>query len=104
MENTTSQVTTSQTSGLAIASLVCGIISLSTSFCLTIFVSPLILAAIICGHMALNKIKASNGAIGGRGMAIAGLVTGYLALLAAAVMLALAIAVNSGAIEIPQQQ
>ena len=34
--------------------------------------------AIIFGHVALNQIKASNGTQGGGGMAIAGLVLGYI--------------------------
>ncbi|MBC8126608.1 MAG: DUF4190 domain-containing protein [Gloeobacteraceae cyanobacterium ES-bin-144] len=64
-----------RTSGLAIASLVCGICGL---FCLFL---PGI-AAVICGHMALARIYESSrnpiGQLQGRGMAIAGLVTGYI--------------------------
>lgn len=60
-------------SGLAIASLVLGIISLCTGLFGGI-------PAVICGHMALNRINQSNGAIGGRGMAIAGLILGYIAI------------------------
>lgn len=62
------------TSGLAIASLVCGIVGLLS--CLL----PGI-AAVICGHMALGQIEASQGRLGGRGMAVAGLVLGYLSIL-----------------------
>lgn len=61
-------------SGLAVSSMVCGILGLFTLGLTSII-------AVITGHLALSKIKSSNGAIGGRGMAIAGLVTGYLGLL-----------------------
>lgn len=63
------------TSGLAICSLVCGICGLVT--CLLIPGIP----AVICGHMALSTIAKSPVPIAGRGLAIAGLVTGYLAVL-----------------------
>jgi hypothetical protein len=64
-------------SGLAIASMCCGIASLI--FC---YVNALAgIPAVICGHMALKKIRESEWPIGGRGMAIAGLVTGYLGIL-----------------------
>ena len=59
--------TPQQTSGLAIASLVCSL------FCI-----PINIAGIICGHLALSEIKKSAGRIGGRGLAIAGLIIGYL--------------------------
>lgn len=68
-----------QTSGLAIASLVCGISSvilLTTCFLGIIAGVP----AVICGHMALNQISRAYPPVAGRGMAIAGLVTGYLSL------------------------
>ena len=60
------------TSPLAIASMVLGIISL------TMF--PLLpgIPAVICGHLSLKEIRRSGGAVRGRGLAIAGLVTGYI--------------------------
>jgi type IV pilus assembly protein PilA len=58
-----------KTSSLAIASLIFGI--------LFIFF-PLSIPAIVFGHIALSQIKKSSGRLGGRGMAIAGLVLGYL--------------------------
>jgi competence protein ComGC len=61
-----------KTIGLAIWSLVLGILSLA---CFTIFTG---IPGVICGHKALSKIKRSNGALTGQGLAIAGLVTGYL--------------------------
>ena len=61
-------------SGLAIASMVCGIVGYLTCY----FVAILGIPAVICGHMALSQIKNSPVPMGGRGMAIAGLVLGYL--------------------------
>ena len=63
------------TSGLAITSMVCGILGLVT--CLMLPGIP----AVICGHMALNRIADPSMRLGGRGMAIAGLIMGYLSLL-----------------------
>jgi len=56
-----------KTSGLAIASLVCGI-----SGIVTCGVSAI--AGLILGIVALSKIGKSGGKIGGRGLAIAGIV------------------------------
>jgi len=64
-----------KTSGLAIWSLVLGILSLG---CLSIFTG---IPGVICGHRALTKINRSGGAFTGQGLAIAGLVTGYLGIL-----------------------
>ena len=61
-------------SGLAIASLICGLLGFVT-FGLTG------IAAVITGHLALSGIKKANGALAGRGMSITGLVTGYLTIL-----------------------
>jgi len=60
-----------ETSGLAIASLVLGILSFLLT-CLTA------VPAVICGHLALSKIKRSGGSLSGGGMAIAGLIMGYV--------------------------
>lgn len=59
------------TSGLAIASLICGILVF-----LTLGLAGI--PAVIMGHLGLSKIKKSGGALKGRGMAIAGLIMGYL--------------------------
>jgi hypothetical protein len=65
------------TNGLAIASLVCGILAV-----MSCHVGGLMgLPAVICGHMALSAIRNSAIPMGGRGMAIAGLVMGYLGIL-----------------------
>jgi Domain of unknown function (DUF4190)/GYF domain 2 len=63
------------TSGLAITSLVCGIVGLVT--CLLFPGIP----AVICGHLAMNQIANSPTPMVGRGMALAGLVCGYLSVL-----------------------
>lgn len=63
------------TSGLAVASLICGIVGLV--LCMFFPGIPNI-AAVICGHMALSRIRNSPVPIEGRGMAIAGLITGYV--------------------------
>jgi hypothetical protein len=59
------------TSNMALASLVLGILGW------TIIPTLGSIAAIITGHMAKNEIKSSMGALGGDGMATAGLVLGY---------------------------
>lgn len=61
-------------SGLAVGSLVCGILGF-------LFL-PLLgsILAVICGRMALTEIESSRGRIGGSGMAMAGLVLGYIQL------------------------
>lgn len=60
------------TSGKAIASLICGIF---------VFFFPVSIAAVILGHMSLSEIRKSAGRIGGQGIAITGLVLGYLGVL-----------------------
>lgn len=62
-----------RTSGLAIGSLVCGILG----FIIGLAAIP----AVICGHLALREIATFPVPLGGRGMAIAGLVCGYFCLL-----------------------
>lgn len=69
-------LTPTQTSGMAITSMILGIVSLIGGFLLLI---PPILA-VIFGHLSLSETKKNPG-LGGRGMGIAGLVMGYLALI-----------------------
>lgn len=63
------------TSTTAIISLVFGILGV-------IFALPLIgpLVAVVAGHMARNEIRRSEGRLTGDGMAVAGLIMGYLML------------------------
>ena len=59
------------------------------------FIPPILwLAAVVAGHVALRRIK--QGGTGGRGLAIAGLITGYagLALLVAIVLLVIFLLVS----------
>ena len=58
-----------QNSSKAILSLVCGLL---------IFVPFAFVAAIVFGHMGLSEIKKSAGRLKGEGMAIGGLVLGYM--------------------------
>jgi Domain of unknown function (DUF4190) len=61
-----------KTSQLAVWSLTLGILSLA---CCSIFTA---VPGVICGHKALSRIDNSGGTLSGRGLAIAGLVTGYI--------------------------
>jgi hypothetical protein len=64
------------TNGLAIASMICGILSLVFfCFCGGLFLG---IPAVICGHLSLNQLNASGNSQQGRGMAVAGLICGYL--------------------------
>lgn len=60
-----------RTSGLAIASLVLGILAFFTAGVTGV-------VAVILGHMALSRIRRQPAELGGSGLAIAGLVTGYI--------------------------
>jgi hypothetical protein len=88
------------TSGLAITSLVCAIASVVFSW----LVFPILAAvvAVITGHMALKQTKA-NTAIGGRGVAFAGLIIGYIMLgfLALGIVVTVISAIFFGAFTIP---
>ena len=60
------------TNGLAIAALVCGLLGFAT--CVSA------IPAVILGHMARRQIRDSGGAQQGDGMALAGLILGYVVL------------------------
>ncbi|MGN7949890.1 DUF4190 domain-containing protein [Microbacterium sp. 22215] len=62
-------------SGLAITSLICGIAGLVLFWAVIPMVASIV--AVITGHMALRQTK-NNPAIGGRGLAFAGLIMGYI--------------------------
>ena len=74
------------TSGLAVAGLVCGIIALVSSFVplLNLLSFPFVLLAIIFGGIGVWQTV--KGTKGGKGIAIAGLALGIIALLVTAVM------------------
>jgi type IV pilus assembly protein PilA len=58
-----------RSSGMALASLICGVF---------FFVFPASIAAIILGHLSLSEIRKSAGRLTGHGMAMAGLILGYV--------------------------
>ncbi len=60
---------TVETSVKATLSLVCGLL---------FFIPFLFIAAIVLGHLALSEIRKSAGRLKGEGIAIAGLVLGYI--------------------------
>src|SRR5438093_2728971 len=62
------------TASTAIWSLVLAILSF---FCGWLFTA---IPAVICGHIARSKIRKSGGGLGGKGIATAGLILGYIAL------------------------
>lgn len=68
---------TSRTSSLAVVSLVFGILA----WLLVPFIGAIV--AVICGHMARSEIRRApaDAMIDGKGMAVAGLVLGYIQLL-----------------------
>ena len=83
-----------KTAGIAITSLVLGIISVLTIwFCGlgALFAIP----AVVCGHIGYARIKKSAGVLTGDGMALAGLITGYISigLLVTIIPIQLAIAI-----------
>jgi len=74
-------ITPAETSGMAIVSLVCGLL---------FFLFPVAIVAIITGHLSLSAIRKSAGRLKGEGAAIAGLVLGYLGIVAIPVILIIA--------------
>ena len=63
-------------SGLAIWSLVFGILAIVLS---VVCIGPLFsIPAVICGHIAYSRIRRSAGALSGEGLALGGLITGYI--------------------------
>jgi hypothetical protein len=72
-----------RTDGLAIGSLIAGILALICfwPFCLGILLGP---AAGIMGFISRQRIAASGGTVGGGGLALAGLILGVVGFLASA--------------------
>jgi len=58
-----------ETSGMAVASLICG--------CLFFFL-PTAIVAVILGHLSRSQIRKSGGRLKGSGLAVTGLVLGYM--------------------------
>jgi type IV pilus assembly protein PilA len=82
--STTPYTGSTETSGKAIGSLICGIV---------FFFFPSAIAAIILGHLALGDIRKSGGRLTGGGMATAGLVLGYVGMSVIPIMIVAAIAI-----------
>ena len=80
---------------LAVVSLVCGILCLCTGLTA--------IPAVICGHMALGQIKRSGGVMRGHGMAVAGLVLGYLEIALIAIYIIFAIISSATGASVPAQ-
>ena len=66
--------------GLAVASLVCGILAIVPGCCCGFFGLPLSVLAVVMGIVGINQINASGGQVGGKSLAIAGVVCGATAL------------------------
>ena len=60
--------------GLAIWSLVLGILGLTCFWLLTA------IPAVICGHVAYSRIRRSAGLLTGEGLALGGMITGYVSI------------------------
>lgn len=75
---TQQESTAQKASGMAIASLVLGIISLLFLCCCPYLFGPLGIVAWVLGQLELNSIKRGQSPPSGRGMAIAGLVLGIV--------------------------
>ena len=73
--------------GLAIWSLVLGILGLT---CFWLFTA---IPAVICGHIAYSRIKRSGGALAGEGLALGGLITGYVSIALSIFVLPLLLAI-----------
>ncbi len=72
-----------RTDGLAIASLICGIVGIVCFFlCLGVILGP---AAAIMGFISRQRVAASGGTIGGGGLALAGLILGIVGFVASVV-------------------
>jgi hypothetical protein len=66
--------TVPRTPPVAIWSLILAVLSFTCGWLFTA------IPAVVCGHIARAKIRKSGGALGGRGIATAGLIFGYIAL------------------------
>jgi hypothetical protein len=66
--------TVPRTPPVAIWSLILAVLSFTCGWLFTA------IPAVICGHVARSKIRKSGGALGGKGIATAGLILGYIAL------------------------
>jgi len=81
----------SKTSTLAVWSLILGCLAIVL---LLGCIGPVVaIPAVICGHLAYSRIKRSAGALSGQGMALAGLITGYISIGLSIILIPLAAAI-----------
>ncbi|MFM1965426.1 MAG: hypothetical protein RL134_1151 [Actinomycetota bacterium] len=86
-----------KTNGMALASMILGILGITAGLCLIFFpVMPIL--AVIFGHIGLTQTR--NTGAPGRGYAIAGLVTGYIGI-ALAVLWLIAVAIGTFTSPVP---
>jgi len=69
-----------RTNGLAIASLICGILAIVPGCCCGLFGIPLSIIALVMGIISISQINASQGRFVGKGLAIAGVSCGGAAI------------------------
>jgi hypothetical protein len=74
--------------GLALGALITGVLAIPTTCCCSFASLPLAIAACVMGGLALSKVKTQPQIYGGKGMALAGLICGIIALLMAIASLA----------------
>jgi hypothetical protein len=67
------------TDGMAIASLVLGIVAFPSICCYGVPAIAFGITALVLGRVSLRKIRAANGMLGGRGLAQAGWICGLIA-------------------------
>lgn len=84
------------TESMATVSLVTGVLGLLTSFCCGLLGLPLPIVAIVCGFMAISKINQNPQQYGGKGLAIGGLVCGFVAILIVILIFSLGMAARFG--------
>ena len=77
METTEAKKADKKSRGLAIVSLVFGLMGNASAL------STLGIVGVVCGHLALHKIKKNPDKYTGKGLAIAGLILGYFGILTA---------------------
>lgn len=82
-----------RTNGMAIASMVLGIVGIPLDCCCYIGVIPAILA-VIFGFLARNSIRSSSGDQKGDGMALAGIILGFAGIAIALGLIIYAVAVG----------
>jgi competence protein ComGC len=91
MEPVPPPVPSIRTSPLAIWSLVLGILGVVL---LLACIGPLFaIPAIICGHLAYSRVRQSGGVLKGEGMALAGLITGYVGVVLGLALIPLMLAI-----------